>query len=327
MAKSANQKLKILYLLKILQSQTDEDHALTMNQLIDRLAEYDITAERKSLYDDIKSLQDFGVDIICDRSKNGGYRVVGRDFQLPELKLLVDSVQSSKFLTHKKSAEMIKKLESLCSEHEAKQLQRQVYVANRVKNMNESIYHNVDHIHNGILQNKKIKFKYFEYTVDKERVFRKNGEFYVISPYALMCDDENYYMLGYDLEAGIMKHYRVDKMMHIDLCDQPRDGEKQAEKLDIGAYSGKLFSMFGGDEQLVKIEFDNSLIGVVIDRFGKDVSVIKTDDNHFAVHIKAVVSPQFFGWLAGLGVGAKILYPSDVQQKMKEYIKSIAKLY
>ena len=186
MPRSSNQKLKLLYLMRYLLQNTDEQHPATTNQLISFLAEQDVKAERKSIYDDMEALRLFGLDV--ERTESGrssGYYVASREFELPELKLLVDSIQSSKFITHKKTTQLIKKIETLASAHEAQLLQRQVLVTNRIKTMNESIYYNVDEIHSGITQNRKIRFKYFEYTVNKERRFRRDGAFYVMSPYAL----------------------------------------------------------------------------------------------------------------------------------------------
>ena len=216
MARSAYQKLKPLYIMNYLLQNSDEDHLVSMSQLIEHLAAHGIPSERKSVYDDIEALRVFGLDIVQGGSgKNAGYYIANRSFELPELKLLVDSVQSSKFITHKKTATLIKKIETLASIHEAQLLNRQVYVKNRIKTMNESIYYNIDAIQSGISQNKKIQFKYFEYTVQKTRHYRKDGAFYVVSPFAMTWDDENYYLVAFDSQAGIIKHYRVDKMTEI----------------------------------------------------------------------------------------------------------------
>ncbi len=327
MAKSSNQKLKLLYLMKILQEKTDESHALSVPELITELGRFDIKAERKSIYDDLDALRFFGLDVECARGKSTGYYLASKTFELPELKLLVDSVQSSKFITHKKSTDLIKKIESLCSVYDGQSLQRQVYVANRIKTMNESIYYNVDNIHTGIGDNKKISFKYFEYAVTKEKVLKRNGERYIVSPYALTWDDENYYMIGYDSNAAMIKHYRVDKMMEISVTEEKRDGQQFFQNLDIAVYSKKLFSMFSGDEEIVRIEFVNRLIGVVIDRFGKDIIVIKSDDAHFAISVKVAVSQQFLAWLTSFGNEAKILSPQSVVDTMKQHIQSVIEQY
>lgn len=327
MPKSPNQKLKLLYIMRLLLEKSDEQHPVSVSEIISHLEANSISAERKSIYTDIESLIYFGLDINQRRGKNGGYYLASREFELPELKLLVDSVQSSKFMTEKKTMMLIKKIESLASVYEAQLLHRQVFVKNRIKNMNESIYYNVDKIHNGIASDCKICFKYFEYTVSKERVCKHNGEKYCISPFALTWDDENYYMIGFDSQAGIIKHFRVDKMMDISLSSEKRDGQKQFEKLDLASYSKMHFGMFTGKEERVTLEFSNSLAGAAIDRFGKDVPMIPADGEHFHINTEVAISPQFFGWICGFGDCAKIIAPESVVFQMREHIALIDKLY
>lgn len=328
MARSSFQKLKILYVMEYLLRNSDENHPVTVAQLIAELASHGISAERKSVYDDIESLRDYGVDIIqSGAGKSSSYYVAGRDFELPELKLLVDSVQSSKFITYKKTMSLIKKIEGLASVYDAQALGRQVYVKNRIKTMNESIYYNVDEIHRGIAANRKIRFHYFEYTVQKERRFRRGGEWYEISPYALSWDDENYYLVGFDSELGIIKHFRVDKMADIDVTDEERDGQDSYAALDMGEYARKTFGMFTGEETSVRLRFENDLVGAVIDRLGRDVVLIPDGDAHFTVRTNVIVSPQFFAWVCGFGNRAKILGPESVVEKMREHMASITALY
>lgn len=321
MPKSSHQKLKLLYLMRIFQEKTDEHHSLTISELIAELARWDISAERKSIYDDLEALKLFGLDIETMRGKTTGYYLASKNFELPELKLLVDSVQSSKFITHKKSMELIKKIESLCSVWEGQSLQRQVYVANRIKTMNESIYYNVDKIHRGISENKKICFKYFEYAVTKEKVYRRDGSLYSISPYALTWDDENYYLIAYDSDAALRKHFRVDKMTEITISEEPRDGAEHFLNMDIAVYSKKMFSMFNGAEETVRLAFDNRLIGVVIDRFGKDVAVTRSQEDHFEISVRVAVSPQFLAWVASFGRSARILSPQGVADAMTQLLQ------
>lgn len=328
MPRSSNQKLKLLYLMRYLLQNTDEQHPATTNQLIAFLAEQDVKAERKSIYDDMEALRLFGLDVErTDSGRSSGYYIASREFELPELKLLVDSIQSSKFITHKKTTQLIKKIETLASAHEAQLLQRQVFVTNRIKTMNESIYYNVDEIHSGITQNRKIRFKYFEYTVNKERRFRRDGAYYVMSPYALTWDDENYYLVAYDSDAGIIKHFRVDKMEKISVTEEERDGREAYEALDMAVYARKVFGMFSGEEREVKLRFDEQLVGAVLDRLGHDVMLIPDGDGHFTVRASVVVSPQFFAWVCGFGDLAQIVAPDDVVTQMKEHVKSIANLY
>ncbi len=327
MAKSSNQKLKLLYIAKYLMLHSDEAHPVSTAKIISELARYDIPAERKSIYGDIEALINFGVDIIQVKGKNGGYYIGERDFELPELKLLVDSVQSSKFITQEKTYRLIKKIESLASVYDGQLLQRQVYVKNRVKSMNESIYYAVDAVSDAITRNKKINFRYFEYTVEKERRYRHDGAIYSVSPFALIWDDENYYMLAWDSVAEKMKHYRVDKMDKVTISDDDREGNEVFEKTDMSAYTKTVFGMFGGNEQKVKLRFTNHLAGVVIDRFGRDIILIKDGDGHFTVNVNVAVSGQFLAWVFAFGAEAEIVSPAQVREKMKNYISEVAELY
>ena len=328
MARSAYQKLKPLYIMNYLLQNSDEDHLVSMSQLIEHLAAHGIPSERKSVYDDIEALRVFGLDIVQGGSgKNAGYYIANRSFELPELKLLVDSVQSSKFITHKKTATLIKKIETLASIHEAQLLNRQVFVKNRIKTMNESIYYNIDAIQSGISQNKKIQFKYFEYTVQKTRHYRKDGAFYVVSPFAMTWDDENYYLVAFDSQAGIIKHYRVDKMTEISSTEEDRDGLDAYQALDMAVYARKVFGMFSGEEESVQLRFENHLVGAVLDRLGQEVFIIADGDDHFTVRADVVVSPQIFAWVTGFGAAAQIIGPDDVVEKMRQHINSVAALY
>lgn len=325
MARGNNQKLKLLYLEKILLEKTDDAHRLTMPEIQTALQAYDIHAERKSLYDDIETLRKYGLDIIGEsKGKSYEYYVGERRFELAELKLLVDAVQASKFITVKKSTQLIKKLEGLASNQEASQLQRQVYVADRIKTMNESIYYNVDMIHNAIAGNVKIRFQYTKWTVKKELQLKKNGGLYEVSPWTLSWDNENYYLVAFDT---IIKHYRVDKMMKISLTEEAREGKEYFERLHLASYTKKMFGMYHGTEELVKIRFSNELAGVVIDRFGKEVLLHPAGEAHFTAHLKVAVSPQFLAWVVGLGSNARILAPESVVAEMKQMIQSLSALY
>lgn len=327
MPKSPNQKLKLLYLMQILLQRTDENHPMTVAEMISALAANDISAERKSIYDDLEELRLFGLDVVQVKGKNTVYYIGSRDFELPELKLLVDSVQSSKFITEKKTFSLIKKIENLASAYDAQLLQRQVYVRGRVKSMNESVYYNVDEISNAINADRVIRFQYFEYTVTKERRFRKDGALYEVSPFALMWDDENYYLLAWDDSAQMLKHYRVDKMTGISMTDSKRKGKDAFEKIDMSSYSGHVFGMFTGTEQSVKLKFASHLVGAVIDRFGKDVMIFPQGNDHFTVSIPVAVSPQFFAWVFGFGDEVEILSPASVREEMKKRLQLVSGRY
>lgn len=326
--KGDNQKLKMLYLTKIFLEETDDAHGLTMPEIIDKLEAYGVNADRKTLYRDFEELRNFGLDIISNKSgHNVYYGIGGRDFELPELKLLVDSVQSAKFITDRKSSQLIKKLESLVSVHEAKQLHRQVIMSGRIKTMNESIYYNVDKLHEAINENKQIKFKYFDWNLKKEMEPRYDGMWYQRSPWALMWDDEKYYLVVYDSKHGNMTHYRVDKMMDIRIVDEPREGFEAFREFNAAHYSNTLFGMFSGEETKVTIEAANHMIGVMIDRFGKDIIIAPVDGEHFRTTVTVAVSDHFFGWIIALGGDVKIVAPGPVVEKMKDLLAKVSDQY
>ena len=328
MSRGMNQKFKLYYLKKIMTAKTDENHAITMPQILSELEKYEVTAERKSIYTDLEDLEVLGIDIGKEQEgKYTYYRVIGRLFELPELKLLVDAIQSSKFITARKSNDLIRKLETFCSEYEAKQLQRQVYVQNRIKTMNESIYYSVDAIHSAIAENKQIMFRYFNWNIKKEPELRHNGEFYCISPWALSWDDENYYLVGYDSIDEKIKHYRVDKMLNISMTDKKRDGKELFDKFDTADYARKNFAMFGGEEEDVTVWLENSMCGIFIDRFGKDISFIPVDKDHSTVRLKVAMSAHFLGWVFALGPKVKITGPQSVLKKVREELERLNSQY
>ena len=318
MARSEKQKLKLLLLARLFEQQTDEQHALTMQQLLSELQAQGVASERKSVYDDIACLQQFGMDIVRQPGPKGGYFLASREFELPELKLLVDAVQSSKFLSSKKSMELIGKLETLASVHEANALRRQVVVSGRVKSMNESVYYAVDRIHDAIAQNRQIRFRYFDYGPDGTR--RERPEDYFASPYALLWSEENYYLVAHSEKHGLT-HYRVDKMARLRLTDRPRHMDEASKQLDPGKYGTSLFGMFAGEPVAVRMRFENSLAGVVIDRFGKDAMLVPDGGGHFTVTARITVSPVFFGWVASFADRAKIVYPQCVAEEFLTFCR------
>lgn len=325
MPKSSNQKLKLPYLMKILLEQTDEEHPITVPQIIEELAKYDISAERKSVYSDLEALSLFGLDIVSQRGKTHGYFVASRDFELPELKLLVDSVQSSKFITHKKSMSLISKIEKLTSRGNARKLHRQVFVTNRVKTLNEQIYYNVDKIQEAIISGKQISFLYFDINPKKQKVYRKDGGLYRESPVSLTWDDENYYMITYKERYKSFTHFRVDKMDKIQICDE--DIIYPPNEFDLAAYTKTVFSMFGGEETEVTVKFKNNLAGAVFDRFGTNIPIIQSDDEHFVCRIKVAVSPHFLSWIISFGNRAEIISPNEVVDQIKALLDSVRQNY
>ena len=306
MAKSANQKRKLPILAKLLLERSDEEHPISRQEMQEELARWDLSAERKSIYDDMEQLKELGLDVQSRRGRNGGWYIGAREFELAELKLLVDAVQSSRFLTKRKSDALIRKLEGLASVHQARQLQRQVYVDRRVKTMNESIFYNVDKLHGAIAANRVITFRYFEYNAGRERVFRREGARYKLTPFGLIWDSENYYLAGWDELRHELRHYRVDKMVDINLTGMT--GTDRGDWTPEG-YARRHFGMFSGTPCRLRLRCENRLAGVVIDRFGLEMSLVPDGEDHFTAALDVVVSPPLWGWLFGLGAGVEVLSP------------------
>ena len=309
----------------MLEENTDEKHPMSTPDIIKYLEGKGIHAERKSIYNDMECLSEFGYDVMQVQSRlGGGYYLGSRSFELPELKLLVDAVQSSRFITTKKSRELIHKLEQFAGKNDAGKLQRQVYVAGRVKTENESIYYNIDAIHRAIQENRQITFVYLDWNLKKQLVPRQNGD-KCVSPWALIWRDENYYLAAYDSEDRVIKHYRVDKMGQVEVTDRLREGVKQFSQIDVTSYTNQTFGMFAGEESVITMEFPLRLIGVVLDRFGREVDVRPMSDDIFRVRARVAVSGQFFGWLAGIGPGARIIAPQTVQDRYVQWLSDIIK--
>ncbi len=324
MAKRENQKLKLPLLERLLFRETDEEHPMPIGKIISALERQGVGAERKSLYSDMEALGRLGLDVQSRKGKDGGWFIGQRPFELPELKLLVDAVQSCKFITPRKSAALISKLETLTSRHQARALQRQVYAAGRAKTMNEGVYYSIDALHAAIGAGRGVTFRYFEYNVRREKVFRREGARYAVSPKGLIWDNENYYLVGYDHEKGEIRHYRVDKMTELEQADLPK--MEQAE-FDMAVYARKHFNMFSGREGAVTLRCENRLVGVILDRFGQEVILVPDGEEHFTATVEAVVSPQFLGWLFGLGEGAALVGPPWAVEEMKTQLKAVGKGY
>ncbi|MCQ2507576.1 MAG: WYL domain-containing protein [Dorea sp.] len=327
MAKAENQKTKLLHLMKLLNERTDENHVISMKEILQSMESEGISAARKSIYSDIEVLRAWGMDIEYRKEPPEGYHLLSHEFELAELKLLVDAVQSSRFLSEKKSRSLIKKLSGLASSFEAKELQRQVFVTNRVKSMNESIYYNVDILHSAISQDRQIGFQYSKWVFDGKPVLKKNPKQYQISPWALTWTDENYYLIGYDLANHQLRHYRIDKMTKIEILDEARLGKELYHDFDPVSYGKKMFGMFGGEEKDVTMIVDDYLIGAFIDRFGKDISIRPYNDRQLLVRVKIAVSDQYFGWLTGLGKGVIIVSPDDVVESYNKLLSEIIENY
>ena len=319
-----NHKLALLYMMRELLQKTDDDHTLNATQLIEILGSYGCQADRRTIYSNVEILQDFGIDVIKAEGNAGGYYIGSRDFELPELKLLVDAVQSSKFITPKKTQELIGKIEQLTNEQKARELNRAVVILGRMKAGNETIYYNVDGLHEAMNADRQITFQYAEWSPKKKLVPRRDGALYQVSPWALTWDDENYYLIGY--EDARIKHFRVDKMLSISMTNEKRIGQEAFKDFNLAAFAKKTFGMFGGHEESVTLRCENELTGVVLDRFGTDVMLIPEDKGHFTVRVTVVISPQFFGWIFGLGKDVQIVGPDEVVEEMKERARTVLEI-
>lgn len=321
--RSNNQRLKLFYLLDYLLEKTDETHTVKVQEIIEHFENYyKIPVEQKTVCSDLHLLDEYGYETQYD-GRTRGWRIIVREFDTQELQLLIDSVQASRFITQKKAKELTDKLKAKASRFDRVLLERRCYVPNRVRSMNDKIFYSLDDLHIAIANDWQITFRYFYFTPKKERAYYKKT--YSASPYALLWSDNNYYLLAY--ESGKMKHFRVDKMDGIDIVRTKREGKEVFKDMKLNERSLRMFSMFSGKVQKVKIRFSNHLANVVIDRFGRDVVMVPDDEKHFTIHTDIEVSPQFFGWLCGLGRGARILAPAEVVEEMGNYVKGIAEMY
>ena len=328
MAAGDNQKLKMLYLVKIFSDQTDDKHGLTLQEIAARLEENGVNADRKTLYKDFGELEKYGLEILSEQDgRTVRYHLATRQFELPELKLLVDAVQGSKFITEKKSRQLIKKLESLVSVHEARQLHRQVLITGRIKAMNESIYYSVDMLHEAINLDRQIRFQYFRWNVRRQPELRHGGVWYQVSPWCLLWDDENYYLVAYDASDGKLKHYRVDKIVHRSVTDVPREGKDAFQKLDPATYTRGVFGMFGGELTRVTLEGRADMVGPLIDRFGKDITITPQENDRFTASVDVAVSRHFVGWIIALGDGIRVTGPQALLDELRAEALRLTALY
>lgn len=317
-------KLRMLRIMQILMQETDEQHPLSAAKIAGKLYDkYEMTCDRKTIYSDIELLNEIGLEVVHTPSKKGGFFIAERQFELPELKLLVDAVQASKFITVKKSEELIRKIGNLTSIGEAKLLKRQVFIYNRPKTGNETIFYNVDAIHTALYENKKISFQYSGWNIKKELELKRGGAFYEVSPHALTWDDENYYLVAYNDHLGEIRHYRVDKMIGTTLIDEKREGAEAFKNFNLAEFAKKTFGMYGGHDEVLTLKCKNSLVGVILDRFGTELMLIPVDEDHFRTRVLISVSRQFFGWITGIGKELVIEGPENVRTEYQEYLREI----
>jgi predicted DNA-binding transcriptional regulator YafY len=325
MSKDWEKTLRPLYILRYLNQRTDSESGITEQEIHDMLLE-DTRKDwdRRLIYDDIHALQSFGFDI-SKKGRPDQYCLNKRVFTLPELKILVDAVQSSRFITAEDSQNLIQKIMSFCSNREARELSRSVYVQNRIKTPNDAGYSNVDKIYSAINANREITFRYFNWDENKKPFFKKHQR--RVSPFALAWSDENYYLIAWNPDSNGIRHYRVDKMVDLEMTDRPREGCQNYEHTNTAIYTSKLFGMFGGNTSLVRLLCENSMAGVMIDRFGTEPVFFKEDAEHFSLSVSVVPSQQFYGWILGLGNKVQILAPSSVVDGMRQHLEKVQNLY
>lgn len=315
-------KPRILYLQKILLERTDEEHPLSTTQLIGILNdEYGISAHRTTITKDIAALVEYGLDIVTIHSTQSKYFVASRRFELPELKLLIDAVESSKFITKKKSDALIEKIHTLTSPGQVSKLKRNNYVADRIKPGNEQIYYIVDTINDAINEGKQISFQYYDYTGLKKKVLKNKGEVYKLSPYHLLWNGDYYYVVGYSKKKGKVVTFRVDRISGVPEILE-KESVPQSEDFNIADFTKEVFFMYDGDNVTVDLRCDNSLMKTMIDRFGEDVTALAYDMTSFRLIAEVSVSPTFFGWVFGFGGKVQILAPVEVKDQYGQMIRN-----
>ena len=326
MSKNENQKLKLIRILEILLENTDEEVGITMAEIIARLDTFGIKAERKSIYDDFLALDALGFEVIKLDTRPTSYTLGERIFEFAELKMLVDAIQSSRFITAEQSRKLIAKLEVFAGARRKAELSRAVVVEDRVKTVNRASLYSIDCIHAAINGSSRLSFTYFDYGADKKQVLRHGGAPYDVAPKALLWSDDNYYLVAYDEAEGVIKNFRVDKMLKTSLVDKRPSEAAVSAVVDPASYSRRIFGMYGGEDTLVTLEFDERLVGAIIDRFGKDISIIPVGDR-FRTSVRVMVSPTFFSWVFSFGGGVSVASPEGVREAYRSRLKSSLKEY
>lgn len=311
-------KNRILYVFRYLWENTDENHPTTVYEIINHLKGIGISAGRKTVADDIEQLQECGYDIVCNKSRQNQYFIGARDLELPELKMLVDAVQAAKFITPKKSKALIKKLTGMASPFQAGELKRQLYIDGRVKTTNENVYYIVDMLYSAINEKKQITFKYYEYTPEKKKVFKHNGQLYRFSPFDLVWSNDCYYVFGFSESHGKVVKFRVDRMYRPELTDQP--AMKKPKNYNINEFCRQVFMMYDAECCTVDILCENSMMKAIIDRFGDKVKTKAMDCGHFVATVEVSCSPTFFAWIFTYAGKLKLLSPRHIVAAYKEHL-------
>ena len=326
MSKNENQKLKLIRILEILLENTDDEVGITMAEIISKLSALGIKAERKSIYDDLAALDSLGFEVIKLDTRPTSYTLVERVFEFAELKMLVDAIQSSRFITAEQSRKLISKLEVFAGARRKAELSRAVVVEDRVKTVNRASLYSIDCIHAAINGGVRLSFTYFDYGANKEEILRHGGAPYDVTPKALLWSDDNYYLVAYDEAEGVIKNFRVDKMLKTALSDKKPSAAAVSAVVDPAIYSRRIFGMYGGEDTLVTLEFDKRLVGAVIDRFGKEISLIQSGDR-VRTSVRVMVSPTFFSWVFSFSGGISVASPEGVREMYRVRLEESLKEY
>ena len=331
MAARNGQKVKLLYIIKILTEMTDEEHPLSAGEICERLSSYNITAERKAIYDDIECLIAFGYDIIHTRIPKNGYFLASRDFEQPEIYLLSDAVRTAKFISEKKTLELTSKLYGLLSCYQSKRNIGSIYIDGSSKTHNEEIFYNIDCINTAIKNGKKIKFKYGKRVLSNDKRIVTEYKTHTVSPYAMTWQDDHYYLIcNYEKYDNLM-NLRVDRIKSISICEEPirhfSEASEYRDTFDVADYTKKLFGMFGGETDSIKFSCKNKMLEQVTDRFGNDIFITNVTDTHFDFTVKAAISDGLVTWVMNYGDEIEVIKPESLRNKIKERAKKIFDVY
>ena len=319
MARENYRKVKLLKLLELLRKRTDEQHPMTTSEICAAMDELGIPCDRRIIKQDVDNLNDLGYEVMVTMvGHEKAYYVEDRSFSLPELKILIDAVHASSFITEKKSEELIEKLAALAGEHRAEVLKRNMVCFNTRKHSNEKILYTIDTLEEAILTQKKIIFLYFDLDENGQRVYRRGGHHYVVEPVALVFNEDNYYLTSYASRHDSTSNYRVDRMDAVEIIDEPCGEKAVALRDQVAAYTEQAFKMFGGQLEDVALEFDRVLIGVVYDKFGESVKMIPSGENRCIATVKVRISPVFWGWLFQFAGQMDIISPAKLKEEYRE---------
>lgn len=322
MPQNSEQKIKLLILYELLKENTDEDNPMTTQEIVSALKDRGITVSRKTLYNDIDILNEYGFDVVCDRQRSNKYFVGERKFERPEIQMLLSAVGAANFLSDKKTKMLLYKLSELLGPQQAQQVIETISVSG-AKHSNEVIYYSIDSIITALLSKKQLSFLYFDYGINGERIYRKERERYILNPLGMVFSDNNLYFVGFHEKYETPTNYRVDRMDEVKVEEKTVADVKQYENFDLNAYTKSQFDMYGGRQEDVSLIFPKDLLEIAIDRFGENIKPINIDNDGYIVNVTVQVSKTFFAWLTTFEGQVKIESPQNVIEQYKLFIKNI----